>query len=154
MKKEKDGGDVVEQDVAKIRTGGVKEAPRRTKIRRPTNPWSCGRVWERLFHRRERRRPKNGGGHGEGKERTDGRDDGHEVKTEAELDEDEEVLFGRMDRVRNELIRGTAQVGWCGDKVREDMWRRVGHLQRRDRGHLGRMMLGAAGRKDSEETWT
>ncbi|KAK3554939.1 hypothetical protein QTP86_001876 [Hemibagrus guttatus] len=41
----------------------------------------------------------------------------------------------RLDRIRNEYIRGTAHVGRLGDKVREARLRWFGHVQRRDRGH-------------------
>ena len=37
----------------------------------------------------------------------------------------------RMDRIRNENIRGTAQVGWFGDKVREVRLRDAGYIGRR-----------------------
>ena len=47
----------------------------------------------------------------------------------------------RMDRIRNENIRGTAQVGKLGDKVREIRLRWFGHVQRRDSGYIGRRML-------------
>ncbi|KAI5610386.1 hypothetical protein C0J50_5209, partial [Silurus asotus] len=36
----------------------------------------------------------------------------------------------RMDKIRNELIRGTAHVGRFGDKVREERLRWLGHVQR------------------------
>ncbi|KAK3543217.1 hypothetical protein QTP70_013687 [Hemibagrus guttatus] len=38
----------------------------------------------------------------------------------------------RLDRVRNEYIRGTAHVGRLGDKVREARLRWFGHVQRRE----------------------
>ncbi|KAK3545348.1 hypothetical protein QTP70_004069 [Hemibagrus guttatus] len=38
----------------------------------------------------------------------------------------------RLDRIRNEYIRGTAHVGCLGDKVREDRLRWFGHVQRRE----------------------
>ncbi|KAK3506655.1 hypothetical protein QTP70_012527 [Hemibagrus guttatus] len=38
----------------------------------------------------------------------------------------------RLDRIRNEYIRGTAPVGRLGDKVREDRLRWFGHVQRRE----------------------
>ncbi|KAK3525956.1 hypothetical protein QTP70_011401 [Hemibagrus guttatus] len=38
----------------------------------------------------------------------------------------------RLDRIRNEYIRGTAHVGLLGDKVREARLRWFGHVQRRD----------------------
>ncbi|KAK3523729.1 hypothetical protein QTP70_009259 [Hemibagrus guttatus] len=39
----------------------------------------------------------------------------------------------RLDRIRNEYIRGTAHVGCLGDKVREARLRWFGHVQRRDK---------------------
>ncbi len=47
----------------------------------------------------------------------------------------------RMDRIRNEHIRGTAQVGQFVDKVREARLRWFGHVQRRDAGYIGRRVL-------------
>ncbi|KAK3525514.1 hypothetical protein QTP86_033482 [Hemibagrus guttatus] len=41
----------------------------------------------------------------------------------------------RLDRIRNEYIRGTAHVGRLGDKVREARLRWFGHVQRREKGH-------------------
>ncbi|KAK3563885.1 hypothetical protein QTP86_004825 [Hemibagrus guttatus] len=41
----------------------------------------------------------------------------------------------RLDRIRNEFIRGTAHVGRLGDKVRETRLRWFGHVQRRDNGY-------------------
>ncbi|KAK3528704.1 hypothetical protein QTP70_009956 [Hemibagrus guttatus] len=38
----------------------------------------------------------------------------------------------RLDRIRNEYIRGTAHVGRLGDKVREARLRWIGHVQRRE----------------------
>ncbi|KAK3518442.1 hypothetical protein QTP70_000659 [Hemibagrus guttatus] len=38
----------------------------------------------------------------------------------------------RLDRIRNEYIRGTAHVGRLGDKVREARLRWLGHVQRRE----------------------
>ncbi|KAK3534872.1 hypothetical protein QTP86_032390, partial [Hemibagrus guttatus] len=40
----------------------------------------------------------------------------------------------RLDRIRNEYIRGTAHVGRLGDKVREARLRWFGHVQRRETG--------------------
>ncbi|KAK3511524.1 hypothetical protein QTP70_008976 [Hemibagrus guttatus] len=40
----------------------------------------------------------------------------------------------RLDRIRNEYIRGTAHVGRLGDKVREARLRWFGHVQRRESG--------------------
>ncbi|KAK3516328.1 hypothetical protein QTP70_009381 [Hemibagrus guttatus] len=47
----------------------------------------------------------------------------------------------RLDRIRNEYIRGTAHVGRLGDKVREARLRWFGHVQRRDSEYIGRRML-------------
>ncbi|KAF7696815.1 hypothetical protein HF521_005233 [Silurus meridionalis] len=47
----------------------------------------------------------------------------------------------RMDRIRNEFIRGTSHVGRFGDKVREARLRWFGHVQRRDMSYIGRRML-------------
>ncbi|KAF7686902.1 hypothetical protein C0J45_22503, partial [Silurus meridionalis] len=45
----------------------------------------------------------------------------------------------RMDRIKNEFIRGTAHVGRFGDKVREV--RLFGYVQRRDMRYISRRML-------------
>ena len=47
----------------------------------------------------------------------------------------------RMDKIRNEYIRGTAQVGKFGEKTREARLRWYGHLRRKDGGYIGRRML-------------
>ncbi|KAK3571592.1 hypothetical protein QTP86_015323 [Hemibagrus guttatus] len=47
----------------------------------------------------------------------------------------------RLDRIRNEYIRGTAHVGRLGDKVREAILRWFGHVQRRESEYIGRRML-------------
>ncbi|KAK3506727.1 hypothetical protein QTP70_018270 [Hemibagrus guttatus] len=47
----------------------------------------------------------------------------------------------RLDRIRNEYIRGTAHVGHLGDKVREDRLRWFGHVQRRESEYIARRML-------------
>ncbi|KAI5625322.1 hypothetical protein C0J50_15181 [Silurus asotus] len=47
----------------------------------------------------------------------------------------------RMNKIRNEFIRGTAHVGCFGDKVREARLRWFGHVQRRDMNYIGRRML-------------
>ena len=47
----------------------------------------------------------------------------------------------RMDNIRNEYIRGTAQVGKFGEKTREARLRWYGHLRRKDDGYIGRRML-------------
>ena len=47
----------------------------------------------------------------------------------------------RMDKIRNEYIRGTAQVGKFGEKTREARLRWYGHIRRKDDGYIGRRML-------------
>ncbi|KAK3520102.1 hypothetical protein QTP70_013583, partial [Hemibagrus guttatus] len=47
----------------------------------------------------------------------------------------------RLDRIRNEYIRGTAHVARLGDKVREARLRWFGHVQRRESEYIGRRML-------------
>ena len=47
----------------------------------------------------------------------------------------------RMDKIRNEYIRGTAQVGKFGEKTREARLRWYGHVRRKDDGYIGRRML-------------
>ena len=47
----------------------------------------------------------------------------------------------RMDKIRNEYIRGTAQVGKFGEKTREARLKWYGHLRRKDDGYIGRRML-------------
>ncbi|KAK3540238.1 hypothetical protein QTP70_028441 [Hemibagrus guttatus] len=47
----------------------------------------------------------------------------------------------RLDRIRNEYIRGTAYVGRLGDKVREARLRWFGHVQTRESEYIGRRML-------------
>ena len=47
----------------------------------------------------------------------------------------------RMDKIRNEFIRGTAQVGKFGDKTRKARLRWYGHLRRKDDVYIGRRML-------------
>ncbi|MCI4393356.1 hypothetical protein PGIGA_G00156440 [Pangasianodon gigas] len=47
----------------------------------------------------------------------------------------------RLDRIRNEYIRGTAHVGRLEDKVREARLRWFGHVQRRESEYIGRRML-------------
>ena len=46
-----------------------------------------------------------------------------------------------MDKIRNEYIRGRAQVGKFGVKTREARLRWYGYLQRKDDGYIGRRML-------------
>ncbi|KAK3506249.1 hypothetical protein QTP70_012803, partial [Hemibagrus guttatus] len=64
----------------------------------------------------------------------------------------------RLDRIRNEYIRGTAHVGRLGDKVREARLRWFGHVQRRETEVIretGRKVLGVSSgrRKGDKETW-
>ena len=47
----------------------------------------------------------------------------------------------RMDKIGNEYIRGTAQVGRFGEKTREARLRWFGYLRRKDDGYIGRWML-------------
>lgn len=49
----------------------------------------------------------------------------------------------RMDGIRSEYIRGTIQAERFG--VREVRLRQFGHVQRRDRGYIGQMMLNMGG---------
>ena len=44
----------------------------------------------------------------------------------------------RMDKIRNEYIRGTAQVGKFGEKTREARLRWYGYLRRKDDGYTGK----------------
>ena len=46
-----------------------------------------------------------------------------------------------MDKIRNEYITGTAQVGRFGEKTREARLRWYGHVLRKDYGYIGRRML-------------
>ena len=47
----------------------------------------------------------------------------------------------RMDKMRNEYIRGTAPVGRFGEKTREARLRWYGNVRRKDDGYIGRSML-------------
>ena len=47
----------------------------------------------------------------------------------------------RVDRIRNEYIRGTAHVRKLGEKVREARLRWFGHVLRRDIDYIGQRML-------------
>ena len=47
----------------------------------------------------------------------------------------------RLDRIRNEYIRGTAHVGRFRESLREARLRWFGHVLRRDRGYIGQRML-------------
>ncbi|KAK3511407.1 hypothetical protein QTP70_007333 [Hemibagrus guttatus] len=66
-------------------------------------------------------------------------------ESELEVAELEMLRFSlgvtRLDRIRNEYIRGTGHVGCLGDKVREARLRWFGHVQRRESEYTGRRML-------------
>ncbi|XP_061605912.1 uncharacterized protein LOC133466337 isoform X1 [Phyllopteryx taeniolatus] len=47
----------------------------------------------------------------------------------------------RLEKIRNELIRGTAKVRCFGDKIRESRLRWFGHVQRRNSEYIGRRMM-------------
>ena len=47
----------------------------------------------------------------------------------------------RMDRIRNEFIRGTAHVGRFENKAREARLRWIGHVWRRDEDYIGKRLL-------------
>ena len=47
----------------------------------------------------------------------------------------------RMDKIRNEYVRGTAQVGRFAEKTREARLRWYGHVLRKDDGYIGRRVL-------------
>ena len=46
-----------------------------------------------------------------------------------------------MDKIRNEYIRGTAQVGYFGENSREARLRWCGHVRMKDDGNCGRRIL-------------
>ena len=46
-----------------------------------------------------------------------------------------------MDKIRNEYISGTAQVGRFGEKRREARLKWYGHLRRKDDGYIGSRIL-------------
>ena len=66
-------------------------------------------------------------------------------ETELEVAELKMLRFSlgvtRMDRIRNEHIRGTTHVGDLGSKVREARLRWFGHVHRREREYIGKRML-------------
>lgn len=57
----------------------------------------------------------------------------------------------RMDRIRNEHFRGTAQVGEFRDKVREARLRWFGHMQRRDAGYARRRWSRRVGVEEEDQ---
>ncbi|KAK3510965.1 hypothetical protein QTP70_027797 [Hemibagrus guttatus] len=73
------------------------------------------------------------------------RDTGKRQESELEVAELKMLRFSlgvtRLDGIRNEYIRGTAHVGRLDDKVREARLRWFGHVQRREREYIGRIML-------------
>ena len=46
----------------------------------------------------------------------------------------------RMDKIRNEYIRGRAEVGRFGERIRGAGLRWYGHLRRKDDGYIGRRL--------------
>ena len=48
------------------------------------------------------------------------------------------TIFVQNDKIRNEYIRETTQVGWFGEKTREARLTWFGHLRRKDDGYIGR----------------
>ena len=68
-------------------------------------------------------------------------------RQEAEMEVAELKMFRfslgvtRMDKIRNEYIRGTAQVRTFGEKTRQARLRWYVHLRRKDDGYIGRRML-------------
>ncbi|KAK3562756.1 hypothetical protein QTP86_006962 [Hemibagrus guttatus] len=58
----------------------------------------------------------------------------------------------RLDRIRNEYIRGTAHVGRLGDKVREARLRWFGHVQRREKRELGTRRRGRGAGDEAQGT--
>ena len=68
-------------------------------------------------------------------------------RQEAEMEVAELKMFRfslrvtRMDKIRNDYIRGTAQVGRFGEKTREARLRWYGHVLRKDDGYIGRRVL-------------
>ena len=47
----------------------------------------------------------------------------------------------RMDKIKNEFIRGTAQVRQIGDKVKEARLRWYGHMQKWNTEYIGKRIL-------------
>ena len=65
-------------------------------------------------------------------------------ETEMEVAELKMLRFSlgvtRMDKIRNEYIRGTVQVGRFGEKTREARPRWYGHVLRKGDGYIGRLL--------------
>ena len=59
----------------------------------------------------------------------------------------------RMDKIKNEFIRGTAQVRQIGNKVREVRLRWYGHVQRRNTEYIckGMLCLELSGKGEKED---
>ncbi|XP_063885538.1 uncharacterized protein LOC135113848 [Scylla paramamosain] len=68
-----------------------------------------------------------------------------EQEAELEVSELKMLRFAlgvtRMDKIRNNYIRGTTHVRQFGDKAREARLRWSGHVRRSDEGYVGRRML-------------
>ena len=68
-----------------------------------------------------------------------------ETRSRASCGRVEDVRFSlgvtTMDKIKNEFIRGTAQVRQMGDKVREARLRWYGHMQRQNTEYIGKRML-------------
>ena len=47
----------------------------------------------------------------------------------------------RMDKIRNEHIRGTAGVEWMSKKLRETRLRWYGHVLKREEGYIGKRIM-------------
>ncbi|KAL7827652.1 hypothetical protein SRHO_G00333700 [Serrasalmus rhombeus] len=78
-------------------------------------------------------------------------------KQEAELEVAEMKMLRfslrvtRMDKIRNEQIRGTVKVEQFGDKAREARLRWFGHVLRRNSGYIGQRMLEKEKREQPKE---
>ena len=47
----------------------------------------------------------------------------------------------RLDKIRNEYIRGMAHIDWFGCRLRESRLRWFGHVQRRDEDYVGKRTM-------------
>ena len=62
----------------------------------------------------------------------------------------------RLDRIRNEHIRGTTHVRRLGEKQREQRLRWFGHVMRREKVYVERQMLEGRGGREADrkgDTW-
>ena len=57
----------------------------------------------------------------------------------------------RMDKLRNEYIRGLAHVRRFGEKTREARLRRYGHLPRRDYAYIGMLRMDLPGKRKGQK---